>query len=471
MSIKLSMLWLRPIMESACNGKQQGGQTCSRDRRRYGRFGGSCSARRFFRPGVRVGTRRSAIQPQPASRDPHDKHLHGLTGGGQQALGELFSGFEQDLIQAGAASLRVAVDLRWEIPGAELLPLRDFGRDVYGLTRPLIEFTVRQHVERLTNVVLCPNCRALEILTARLDSAVTGVCYENARGQRETLSADLIIDASGRGAPTLAVLRRLGFPMPEETEVGIDLHYATATFAIPDDPPSDWKAVATLADAPEQSRSGFMMPTEGGRWVLTLTGRHGDRPPVEPAAFMAFVRSLRTPTIYHAIKEAKLLAPIVRFAFPGGVWRHFERIRDFPRGLLPIGDSICRFNPVYGQGMSVASLEARRLQDLLRRRGEKSEPLAGLEADFFTEIRPVIESAWSLSTIQDLIYPDTTGERPADFEHQIKFLAAVGRLARRDAEIHRLMVNVQQLLVPISHYREPDFVSRVKAEMADMAAA
>src|SRR5262249_6765397 len=77
-------------------------------------------------------------------------------------------------------------------------------------------------------------------------------------------------------------------------------------------------------------------------------------------------RHLPTPTAYQAIKNAKRLTDIIPFSFPESRWRHFTQVTDFPRGLLPIGDAICRFNPVYGQGMTVASQEAHMLSDLLQ---------------------------------------------------------------------------------------------------------
>ena len=108
---------------------------------------------------------------------------------------------------------------------------------------------------------------------------------------------------------------------------------------------------------PSSPRGALLWPIEGNRWILGLGGRHGDAPPGDFDGFMAFTRGLRTPTIYNAVKNARLDGEIVRFGFRDNVLRHFERMEVFPRGLIPIGDSICRFNPVYGQGMSVAAQE------------------------------------------------------------------------------------------------------------------
>ena len=145
--------------------------------------------------------------------------------------------------------------------------------------------------------------------------------------------------------------------------------------------------------------------------------------------------------------------------------RHFERLDVFPRGLLPIGDAICRFNPVYGQGMSVAALEACLLQRLLERLEEDRNPIAALAPAFFAEVQTLIETPWSVA-ILDFVFPDTRGQRPADFETTLKFGIALTRLAAEDPAVHKLTIEVQHLLKPRSVYRDPTLVQRVLAKMA-----
>jgi 2-polyprenyl-6-methoxyphenol hydroxylase-like FAD-dependent oxidoreductase len=404
---------------------------------------------------------------------PQDRHLHGLLPGGQRALSTLFPKFEEDLIAAGALPLSIALDLRSEVPGLGPLPRRDFGRLIYVGSRPLIEFTVRQQVERLTNVTIRSGCRVREITTARDGAAVTGVRYESDGGQQQSLSADLVVDASGRGAPTLELLRSTGRALPPETVIGIDFHYCTARFTIPADAPSEWRAVVTPAKAPERRRGGGIAPIEGNAWLVTLGGRLGDRPPTDWDGFMAYAQQLETPTVYEAIKHAERQGDIVHFGFPASVWRHFERLDDLPRGLVPLGDAICRFNPIYGQGMSVAALEAGVLHQLLGELAAQqgADPLAELGAAFLSRIQPLIEAPWNMSAIPDLVYPETQGERPADFENRLKFGGALARLAMRNPDVHRLMLEVQHLLKPPSVYDDPAIQQLVQAELATMAAA
>lgn len=412
---------------------------------------------------------RDALPLDAAHRNgtPQARHVHALLAGGQRALGDLFPGFEQDLARAGAVPLRVGLDTRVERPGFDPFPKRDLGWVTYSMSRPLIELVVRQHVERRANITVRQRCRAHEVVATPDGAAVTAVRCENVDGTSETLPADLVVDASGRGTLTLALLESLGRPLPEETTIGVDVGYATAVFVIPDDAPTDWKGVFTFPQAPQSSRGALMLPLEGNRWIVTVGGRHGDRPPGDGDGFLTYAREFRTPTVYDAIKHAKRLGEIARFGFPASVWRHFERLEAFPRGLLPFGDAVCRFNPVYGQGMSVAAREACLLHRVLETRAVEADPLAGLAPVFFAEAQTLIEGPWAMAAVPDFIHPETRGQRPPDFEVTLKFGLALTRLAARDAAVHKLILEVQHLLKPRSVYRDPELMQRVLAVMAE----
>jgi 2-polyprenyl-6-methoxyphenol hydroxylase-like FAD-dependent oxidoreductase len=397
---------------------------------------------------------------------PQARHVHALLLSGQRALSELFPGFEQDLARAGAVPLRVGLDVRMERPGYDPFPQRDLGWFNYAVSRPTIERIVRKRVESRANTTLRQRCRVVEVLASPNGEAVSGVRYKNGSGASETIAADLVVDASGRGALTLALLQSIGRPLPEETTIGIDLGYATCVFAIPDDASTDWKGVMTFGQAPQNSRGGLMLPLEGNRWMATIGGRHGDVPSGDAEGFLTYARALRTPTIYNAINHAKRLDGVARYGFPESVRRHFEKLDVFPCGLLPIGDAICRFNPVYGQGMSVAALEACLLQTLFEKLGEKGNPIATLAPTFFAEVQTLIETPWSVAAL-DFAFPETRGQRPADFETTLKFGIALTKLAAEDPAVHKLTAEVQNLLKPRSVYRDPALVQRVFAKMAE----
>ena len=206
---------------------------------------------------------------------------------------------------------------------------------------------------------------------------------------------------------------------------------------------------------------------EGNRWIVTLAGRHGERPPGDVDGFIAFAKTLRTPTTYNAIRQAKPLGDVIRYGFQESAHRHYARLDAFPKGLLPMGDAVCRFNPVYGQGMSVAAQEACALRRFLAARSAERDPLDGLALAFLTEADALIATPWAQAAIPDFIHPDTRGERPEHFEQTLKFGFALTKLMARDPAVHKLAAEVQHLLKPRSVYFEPDLMQRVMAVMAE----
>src|SRR5262249_12333353 len=159
------------------------------------------------------------------------------------------------------------------------------------------------------------DCRVTEIVARPDRSTVEGVRCETS-GETKQLAADFVVDASGRGNYTLALLDSIGAAKPEETEIGIDMAYATALFERPADTRRDWQAVIVLPSAPRDSRGAFLSPIENNRWIVSLGANHGDAPPGDLPGFVEFAKSLRTPTIYEAIKDLKPLGPIMRYLLP-----------------------------------------------------------------------------------------------------------------------------------------------------------
>jgi 2-polyprenyl-6-methoxyphenol hydroxylase-like FAD-dependent oxidoreductase len=395
---------------------------------------------------------------------PQGKQPHALLGGGLKALENLFPDFGNQLIRAGAEPIDPGFDMLSEIPGQDAWPRIRLGLCTYSMSRPLIERTLRWRVERIGNIKVRGGCRVLNVVSKSNVRAATGIHCQLVDGSVETVTSDLIVDASGSGSLTLEFLKATRRRPPEETRIGVNMRYASALFErshICD----DYKIVYTLPDAPEQARGGLILPAENNSNQVVLFGRAEDIPPVGGNEFLSYARQLPTLTVYHAIKNAKRLTDIMPFRFAESRWRHFARVPDFPRGLLPIGDAICRFNPVYGQGMTVASQEANMLSDLLQTLD--GDLLSGLARTFLTKAETLIADPWAMSAIPDFIYPDTIGERTPDLQERLNFQRALGRLAVLDAEIYKLLVEIRHVLKPLSLLDESSIVKRVKEEIAD----
>jgi 2-polyprenyl-6-methoxyphenol hydroxylase-like FAD-dependent oxidoreductase len=406
---------------------------------------------------------RSEIPDAAVPREgvPQGRHPHVLLGGGQRALEQLLPGFERELSSAGAVAYRVGLDTRYERPGFDPFPRRDLGWTGFALSRPLLELVLRRRAH-VGNVQLWPECPVERVLASHGGERVVGVQLGGPGGRR--IGAELVIDASGSGKPTLQALEAGGLPAPAETRIDVDMGYTSAIFAVPEDVP-DWKVLMVLSDAPKSSRGAVLTPLEGGRWFVLVAGRHAEKPPGDWDGFFGFARQLRTATLARALQRARPLGDVKRFGFPASVWRHYERSTTLPVGILPIGDAVCRFNPVYGQGMSVAAQQALLLRSALSACAEHSDPLQALAPEFLGKLAALIETPWSLAAAPDFVYPETRGERPPSFSDNQRFNAALLQLAARDGDVHRTMLQVQHLLRPIGDLRTPELRERVRALM------
>lgn len=394
-----------------------------------------------------------------------DRHPHGLLAGGLKALDEIFRGFGRDLTAAGAISVRIAQELRYERADVGALPIRDFGLSVLCASRPLIEFVLRRRVMGVANIRLRPECRVTQILPA--DGVVRGVRFDRGAGRSETLESDLVIDASGRGALTLALLDALGWERPKVTEVGVELSYATAVVPIPAHAKPDWKLVLTQPDPPALARKAVLLPMEGDRWIVTVADRRGTARLETWDSFLAALRRVITPTIYNALCHATPPEGIRHYGFSASQWRHFERLPCLPRGVLPVADALCRFNPIHGQGMSSATMQARLLQTVLEQAAAKPDPLAAAQAGFMAEVESVLQTPWNMSTSADLAFPDTRGERPENFDKGRQFEAALFRAAVADPVVHRALIEVSHLLETQELLHEPRMMERIEAFSAE----
>jgi 2-polyprenyl-6-methoxyphenol hydroxylase-like FAD-dependent oxidoreductase len=393
---------------------------------------------------------------------PQGRHSHGLLAGGLKALNEIFPGYDQALAAAGAIRIRAAIDIRYERADVGALPQRDLGISFLCASRPMIELVLRRQLESLANVEIWPECKVTEILPAKPTCAVDGVRFDMRSGGAELLQADLIVDASGRPALTLALLDALNLAPPSVTEMGVDINYTTAVIDRPAQAAQDWKIVLTQPEPPRCGQHGVLIPVEGGRWMMTLCRRgHVER--IEDwEQYLAACRDLITPTIHDALRHGKPIEELRHYGFAASSWRHFETSGRLPRGLLPIADSLCRFNPIHGQGMSSAALQAQLLREVLEYATGAIDPIRALQADFLKKVGAFLETPWGTSTAADLVFPETRCVRPENLEENIRREAALFRAAVVDPVVHKAAIEVAQLLKPRSLLQEPHIAQQIE---------
>jgi hypothetical protein len=273
---------------------------------------------------------------------------------------------------------------------------------------------------------------------------VTGVRLRG-HGTQE-LQADLVVDASGRNSKMADWLASLGFERPAETRIDPHLGYASCVYAIPRGFAGDWKLLLLQPQPPANVLGGALVPIEGNRWHVSLQGADGDYPPTDQAGFLDWAYGLRTPVLYEAIKDAEPLSPIFGHRGTDNRWRRYEAMPRWPERLVVIGDAACAFNPVYGQGMSVAALTAVALDDCLR---ELAGDLDGFACRFQQVVADCNAGPWLAASGEDLRFATTTGARcdgATQFMH--RYMEHVLTLALVDAEVNRLFFDVLSLMAP-----------------------
>jgi 2-polyprenyl-6-methoxyphenol hydroxylase-like FAD-dependent oxidoreductase len=216
---------------------------------------------------------------------PQARHLHALLEGGHRALQQLFPGMEDDLHRAGAHWIGVPEDMCWmNAQGwCTRFPAR---RHLFSLSRELLDHLVRQRLAANPNVRTIDGCTVTGLLPDR--TGVRGVRITRTDGSAEELSADLVVDATGRNTRTPHWLVELGYQPPRETRIDASVAYASRRYRIPDGFDADWKVAYLLSKPPEHRRMGVMAPVERNRWMVTLSGAGGDRdgPPTDEPGFL-----------------------------------------------------------------------------------------------------------------------------------------------------------------------------------------
>lgn len=341
----------------------------------------------------------------PREGVPQGRHIHVLLPGGARALDRLFPGKLDELTRDGARRFDYGRS-RFHIIG-NWMPRIPTELHTFAQTRPFFEEHLRRWLAELPNVRPIYDAGAPELMFE--GSRIAGVLLHG-----ERLPADLVIDATGRNSRLPRWLAAHGFPAVPESTVGFDLGYATARFHVPAPLLPDHPMLYIVGRPPRETRVGVIVQVEGGQVYSGLAGYQGDHPPGDLAGFLAFAKSLSQPDVFHVLSQSELASPIARFRIPASVRRYYGKARRhhakafrLPPGILPIGDAVCAFDPAFGQGMTVAALEAEALDETLARSSDTA-----LTRQYLKRIDAVIDVPWEQSCGENFKYPATTGGRP-----------------------------------------------------------
>jgi 2-polyprenyl-6-methoxyphenol hydroxylase-like FAD-dependent oxidoreductase len=398
---------------------------------------------------------RDPVHDEPESRkgQPQTRHLHGVLEPARRFIRTYMPGVDQQLIEGGATVGDFGEMTRWYHFGNYRLHCHA-GLDAMSLSRPFLEWHVRRYVTSLPNITLLGETSAEELLTDASRSCITGVkvSRRNADPATQSIEADLVVDASGRGSATSKWLVQLGYDAPKEEEVKIRFGYATRTYRR--EAHHVQQAIMIAPTPPQGRRGAYLFPIEKDRWIVTAGG-YGDHPPADEAGFIEFLRRLPAPDVFDVISQAQPLSDIVTYKFPTSRRLRYDHLRRFPDRYFVLGDAVASFNPIYGQGMSSAALQVEVLNEMLKQPGTNES-----WREFFRRTAKVIDLPWQLAVGEDFRYPDTEGNRPPGTNLINQYVAWVHHATHRDPVVYRQFIKVIHLIASPMSLMQPHIIWR-----------
>jgi 2-polyprenyl-6-methoxyphenol hydroxylase-like FAD-dependent oxidoreductase len=403
---------------------------------------------------------RDFLPDDPANRRgvPQGRHAHALLGRGSQVLDELFPGFLNELVAAGTPVFDYS-DLSKAFVCAAGHQFRRTGRftdipPLYSPSRPLLESLVRRRVREAANITLLEGYDVVDLTSSPTRDRVTGAHIRSRdSASDQVLAANLVVDATGRGSRTPVFLENLGYGRPREDQVGVRLVYSSQLLRIP--PGMLEELLVLVSPVPGRPTGMALFAHENDTWMFTVGGMVGRQPPSEPAEMVAFVEGLAPPHVLAAIGAAEPLTEVCRFRYPESRWRRYDRMSTFPAGLLVFGDAFCSFNPIYGQGMTVAALQAQALHQCL------CSGVNGLARRFFRAAAKPVGVAWQFAVGGDLNLPEVAGARPLSTRYANRYVDRVQTAAESDIVVGEQFTKVIALLDPPTRLLHPKIVFRV----------
>jgi 2-polyprenyl-6-methoxyphenol hydroxylase-like FAD-dependent oxidoreductase len=400
---------------------------------------------------------RDAFPARPESRQgvPQGDHVHAVLAKGQEILSQLFPDLMSSLIAGGAVPADMGLHFHWHHHGVWKTQFQS-SIAITLLTRPFLEHAIADRVRALGNVrVIKARAEQLQIDPDR--RRVLGVAIRSGADGVTPMEADLVVDASGRGSRTPQWFQAMGYPQPAESSVRVDITYASRLYRAPRNR-REWHALH-VTSLPPHKRHGVIFVVEGDRLLATLVGLHGERPPSDDTGYLDYARSLTTPDIHRVIAEAEPLTPIATLRFPANVRRHYERLAAFPDRLLVVGDAVCTFNPIYGQGMTVSALESIALDRLLQK--QAGDDLTDVCRRFRNEVAAIVDTPWALATTEDLRHPEAIGPRPLGSAFLHWYMGRLHVNCASDTKLALAFYRVMHMLDPPASLFRPPIMWRV----------
>jgi 2-polyprenyl-6-methoxyphenol hydroxylase-like FAD-dependent oxidoreductase len=394
------------------------------------------------------------LSDDPRKGVPQGRHAHGLLARGRDVIEEFFPGWTDEVVAAGGRRGDIAGDVTWIGHGVSL---KSAPSDLIGLlaSRPVLEGHVRRRLLALPNVRAIESCAVMGLVPGSDHSAIEGVRVRVGGGDEHVVLADLVVDASGRGSSSPAWLEGLGYARPEEERIEIGIGYNTRVYRRRAGDLGGKLALVVAGNGPNWRNGALLFQTDD-RWIVSIGGYFGDHALDDEQMFAAYARSLPTPEFHDIVSRGEPLTEFVSYRYHANLRRRYERLARFPKHYLVLGDALCSFNPVYGQGMTVAAQEASLLRDCLQAAGD-----ADLARRFFSAVQPTVDVPWDISVGNDLRHPEVKGPRSAKVKFINWYIGKLHHAARTDGKLANAFLEVANLKATPERLLHPAIVLRV----------
>lgn len=381
-------------------------------------------------------------------------HTHALLQAGEKAMEALFPGFRKDMEASGSIKIDTINDLAWFHHGRWKSRFKSEFTTLLQ-TRTLLETYLEKRVRQLDNVNYIYGAKVISYILDPKSHRLSGVEVKDEK-ESKILPAELVIDASGASSFTKTWIEKQGISVPED-KVDIGLCYATRIFELPEEN-RDYKIKLLYPDPPTQEIGGTLSKVEDNKYIVTLIGYLNSikAEDIKSAdGFLEYASKLPLDDIYKELIKGKSLTDTKIFNIPYMVWRRFDKV-VLPEGLLVAGDSFCRVDPVFGQGMSVAALEAMAIKDYFSR-----QPKSGSLKKLQKKMAKIIAPVWSMVVCEDFRYDKVQGKKPFGLKFQQWYVKKIFLVSTKKRSIYKDFIKVMNLENPPAILFKPSTVKEV----------
>jgi 2-polyprenyl-6-methoxyphenol hydroxylase-like FAD-dependent oxidoreductase len=396
----------------------------------------------------------------PRKGVPQSPHVHGILKLGRETLEELLPGFISETEKHGArlfdqiATGAMYGPYGWSARGKSNV----LG---YGVRRALLEHVARERVLDIPGIDSMRG-RVDGLMLDQGSHRVSGVEFSTSDDGIRTLEADFVVDAAGRASSAPKWLEKVGLTPPDESFVNGFVGYASRWVRVPEDAwPGDMRFLAQLPML-GNTKGGILYPQDNGLHVMSLFGQAKDYPPGDEAGFMEFLRQCATPLLHEVVARSEVVSDISTSRSTANRWRYYDRLSSPPGGFAVVGDAAASFNPIFGQGITSATLGAVMLGESITR---VDGDLNQVFADFQPKLAARLAYPWQTAVGFDLRFPETVGERPVPSPEQIemgKYMDVVGQISTTDVDVLEAVLTANQTYDPTG-LRSPDLQAKVTA--------